>query len=235
MLNRLWLASLVLVVAACEAQPTVVPVASTSPATMTVEPQVTAPPATGWVEYRDARYEYGLALPCFWVVNPTPAEGEFGVMTGRSFTDDYFAAHSERGVWINDTWPAGAMKLDVIVTEGWNGALALEDAVRAFYAKYANEQEIVSLESRPLGRGEAVLATVRGGLQGGETVRLVYTWLEPGTLMSFIFVPDYALESADASAILNSLAPTAADSVAFPTNPPAGPPEGATAACLGGG
>ena len=75
------------------------------------------PGTAGWVEYRDPRYGYGLALPCYWTVTPTPMEGTFATMSARSYSDEFFAAHSDRGVWTGDAWPAGAYKLDAVIFE----------------------------------------------------------------------------------------------------------------------
>jgi hypothetical protein len=207
------------------------PVAQPVLATSTAAQPVAEPHAAGWVQYRDARYGYGLALPCYWVITPTPAEGSFAVMSARSFTDEFRAAHSERGVWTNDTWPAGAMKLDVLMVEDLDPALNLPDTVRHFYTLYAGGQEIRTIEDIPLGRGSAVRVTVSDGLQGEETLRIIYVLLRPGTLLSLIFVPGAAFDSPDAQAILNSISLVKDQPVAYPSVEPAGPPDGGPIAC----
>ena len=50
---------------------------------------------TSWIEYRDARYGYGVAIPCHWIVVPTPLEGEFATLTLRSYDEAFRAANSK--------------------------------------------------------------------------------------------------------------------------------------------
>src|SRR5512139_3199025 len=89
--------------AACAPQPAPVPteipateappIVSTIPVQPTEEPQATPEPQaanSAWAQYRDPRYGIGLAYPCWWVMYPMPAEGYGGMISLRSFDEDYF-------------------------------------------------------------------------------------------------------------------------------------------------
>jgi hypothetical protein len=75
-------------------------------------------PAYPWIKLRDARYGYGLAVPCYWTVYPTPPQGNYAAMSMRSYDDAYFMAHSEKGGWIGGKRPEGAVSMDMVVIEG---------------------------------------------------------------------------------------------------------------------
>jgi hypothetical protein len=184
-----------------------------------------------WVEYRDPRYRYAIALPCYWTYTPTPMEGMFAAMVARSYNEEFFAAHSERGNWKNDIWPEGALKMDVYVFEGVDPALNLADAVHQFYADYSTEQELTSLEEVTFGSHPALLITVTGGLSGGTVNRLVYFRLAPDKLLWFIFYPDTAMDSPDAQAIMNSLMFSSEAKLIFPSINPSGRPDDGSLSC----
>ena len=189
------------------------------------------PGTAGWVEYRDPRYGYGLALPCYWTVTPTPMEGTFATMSARSYSDEFFAAHSDRGVWTGDAWPAGAYKLDAVIFEGIDPSLSMQDAIHYTYATYSNEQELVSVEEKTYDRHLGYIATVQGGPQGGETLRVVYFAIGPDALLSLVFYPEAAQDEPDLQAMLGSFASALDEPVAFPAQAPSGPPDGSAIAC----
>ncbi len=207
------------------------PQPSLTPLPSNIVPTEPVQAANIWVEYRDARYGYAIALPCYWKYIPTPMEGMFGTMTARSYSDEFFEAHSERGDWKNNIWPTGALKLDVLVIEGIDPALKLTDAVNQFYAEYATEQEISSLEEVTIGTHPALLATVIGGLSGAETVRIIYVRLAPDKLLSFLFYPNTTLDSPDAQAILNSFVLPSEGNITLPLVAPSGRPDDGSLSC----
>jgi len=208
------------------------------PMTRTPFPSAAAPvPATqttnsAWVEYRDPRYGYGLALPCYWTVSPTPMLGMFATMSARSYTDEFLNSNSDRGNWIGDHWPAGAMNLNVVAIEGIDPSLSMINAIRQFYTSYSSEQSLLSVDEISFEGRTGYVATVAGGLQGGETVRIVYFSINPNTLAAFTFSPSEALNSSDAQAILYSFTLAADQPVSFPPQNPSGPPGGGLIACV---
>jgi hypothetical protein len=113
------------------------------------------------------------------------------------------------------------------VVEDIDPALSIPDAIRSFYATYANEQELVSPEETTFSRHTGYVATV----QGGEKVRVVYFPLQPGKLAFFVFLPDTAVDAPDAQAILSSFAATMDEPVVFPEQAPSGPPDGSPISC----
>lgn len=171
-----------------------------------------------WKEYRDARFGYGLALPCFWSYYPTPPEGNFAAMTARNFSEEFYQAHSVRGEWVDGNWPEGTMALNVIAIEGIDPSLTMEEAIAYIYENYSSEQAVNSIEPVRYGDHNGVLVTVTDGLAGGGTHRLVYFPLSPDTLLSVVFMPDSALEHPDAQAILASLATAVDEPVELPTS-----------------
>lgn len=203
------------------------------PSTQTLAPAPPTGAVSGWREYRDTRYGYGVSLPCYWQVTPTPAEGVFAAMTARSYTDDFFAQHSERGEWKDGIWPAGAYKLDAVGFEGLDQASSFPDALRAWYSKPENssEQELVSVDETTFGLQPAYLATLQSGLQGGAKVQIVYFPLGGGRAVGFVFMPDTALESSDVQGILSSFAAAPDEPVSPPPGPPSGPPDGGPITC----
>lgn len=216
-------------------QPTDLP--ATHPATA-VPTEISAPPGpgpegpvAGWTEYRDPRFGYAITLPCYWRVFPTPMDGKFAAMTARSYSEGFFAAHSERGEWAGNVWPEGVYMLDFVVFEDIDPSLSTQDAIQYVYANYSPEQELASVQEMTFGRHQGFISTVASGLQGGETVRVVQFRLGPSELASVVFQPANALDSSDVKAILSSIALTADELVAYPTESPAGPPDGGSATC----
>jgi hypothetical protein len=186
---------------------------------------------SGWVEYRDARYGYGLALPCFWQVYPTPSEGMFATMVARSYSDEFFAAHSERGNWRDDGWPEGAYKLDAVVFEGITSSSNMADTVRDFITSNLNEQELTALEEVTYERHTGYMATLVSGLQGGDTQKMIYFPIGTDVLLGMSFQPGWALEAQDIQAILGSLALSVEEPVGLPSQVPSAPPDAGSSTC----
>jgi hypothetical protein len=154
-------------------------------------------------------------------------------MSARSYSDAFFAAHSERGEWKGGIAPAGALKLDVVAIEASDPSLTREDTIRALFATpgFASEQELVSVASKSFASSEGYLVTVKGGMQGASTSRSVYFELGPGILLVFAPQPSERLDDPDIQAMLYSLARTPSNAVNFPTVAPSGPPAGDPVSC----
>jgi len=184
-----------------------------------------------WIEYRDPRYGYAIALPCYWTYVSTPLEGMFATMSARSYSDEFLGAHSVRGDWENGIWPEGAMKLDVLVFEGIDPALDLMSALEEFFDEYLNEQEVTAIEAVSFGSHSALQVTVEGGLAGGMTSQMVYFRLAPDKLIWFHFQPAAALVSTDAQAILGSVVLSVEEPLPLPLVMPSGRPDDGSIAC----
>jgi hypothetical protein len=112
-LSVLFIASTLLAACAPQAAPSLAPetVSTEPPAPVSAPPTKFVPPTevpaanSEWVTYRDSRYGIGLAYPCWWAFTPMPSEGYGGVITLRSFDEEYFRAHSTKGNWNGDVPP----------------------------------------------------------------------------------------------------------------------------------
>ena len=67
-----------------EERPT--PIATEEPQAIPTQIEPTSQPAsTAWKVVRDQRYEFGLAVPCWWLITPIPVDAiGGGVMTIRN-------------------------------------------------------------------------------------------------------------------------------------------------------
>jgi hypothetical protein len=155
----------------------------------------------------------------------------FATMTARSYSDEFFATHSERGNWTDGVWPEGAYKLDAVVFEGLAYSSDAENMIREFITGTLNEQELTSLEEVTVGRRTGYMATLVSGLQGGDTQKMIYYPFRNDALLGMAFQPGSALESADIQAILGSLALAMEETVVFPAQIPTSPPDAGSPAC----
>jgi hypothetical protein len=193
----------------------------------------TSGPVYPWIKLRDARYGYGIAIPCYWSVIPTPSQGNYAAMTIRSYDDAYFMAHSEKGGWVGGKRPEGAVSMDMVVIEGIQPTLALTEAVRQIAASDINV--IQSIEPITLGTNTGVLADVQG-TQGPRADppgpnNLVYFRLAPDKVLMVAALPTAALASADVQGILSSLVLSKQQDMALPDFAPAPPLGEAPPAC----
>jgi hypothetical protein len=177
-----------------------------------------------WVEYRDPRYGYGLALPCFWNIYPTQADAVSGTPSIRSYDMYFFLAHSVRSQWINGEWPRGTVKFDLYVSEDVDSNLSLIDAARQELAK--QDFPVQSIEEVTVGSHTAALA-VRDGEEDPSLPNKTYVFrLSPSSLLFFYVSPRQVLDSPEIQAILASLAASKAEKITLPVIPPADPVEG---------
>ncbi len=198
-------------------------------APVTEAPATEAPaPHPAWVEYRDARYGYGIAVPCYWPIIPTPLEGFAATMTMHSYTEEYFAANSERGEWLGGIWPDGALKADVIV---WENVPAEQTLVEFLTAGFESDtQEITATEEVTFGLHPALVAHTLTTF--GEGLVALFR-ISPDRVLMFVPFPPERFENPDMLLVLASLALTADEAVTLPTVAPGAPlgtvPEGCTA------
>jgi hypothetical protein len=196
---------------------------------LTQEPDAQQP-GKAWSEYRDTRYGYGLALPCFWQINPTPTDGYSGVMTAHSWSDDFFKANSVRGNWKDDIWPAGAISLQVWGEEQIDPLLSTTEAITNYYSN-SETDKIVSLEEASFGRNNATVVTLASALHPEEINKVLAFRLAPNKIMFFAFNPQSSLDSMDAQGILNSLVFSSEEAIAIPTFDSSNPPDGSSILC----
>jgi hypothetical protein len=173
--------------------------------------------STAWKAIRDNRYGFGLAVPCWWLVSPIPAEGFGGVMTIKNFDEAYFNANSTKGFW---NWPNGALKLDVIVMEGIDPAKSDADAYMEFVDPSTNG--LVSAEPLQIGANTLTVLTLSNlvNTNDPDTQMFVYR-LAPDKLLMIVAIPQSIINTPDFQAILASIVLSPEAQIALPTITPA--------------
>jgi hypothetical protein len=171
------------------------------------------------VKYRDPKFGYGLALPCFWVIYP--GVGRPSIM---SYDEAFLRAHSVRGHWLNNEWPEGAVKIDVVVFDDIDPSLSLAEVA---FQRLTNERQYVhSTEEVTVGAHPAVLAEMRDSQDASVSYILPLFRLSPDRILFFSVMPRRALTSPDVQAIIASLALSPEQGIAMPSTAPGGPVEG---------
>jgi hypothetical protein len=180
------------------------------------EPDPLWPP---WKEIRDTRYGVGLAVPCWWLVDPIPAEGFGGVMTIKNYDEEYFTMHSNKGSW---NWPNGTLKLDIVVMEGVDPAKSDADAYMQFVDPTMTG--LVSAEPQQIGVNTVTVLTLANLVNTNDpnTQLFVYRF-SPDTLLLVAPIPQTIVDTPDFQAILASIVLTSEEQVVFPTIIPASP------------
>ncbi len=189
------------------------PIAATE---LPVQPEKTSENSTAWKEVRDPRYGFGLAVPCWWPVDPLPTEGLGGVMTVKNYDEAYFNAHSNKGYW---NWPNGALKVDVVVMEGVDPAKSDADA----YMQFADPTMtgLVSAESGQFGAHTATVVTLSNLVNTDDPNTKMFVFrLTPGTLLLVAPIPQTIIDTPDFQALLASVVLTPDEPVALPTITP---------------
>lgn len=180
-------------------------------------PQSELPVATAWKAVRDARYGFGLAVPCWWLVSTIPEGGFGGVMTITNYDEAYFMANSTKGFW---DWPNGALKLDVIVMEGVDPAKSDADAYMQFVDPTMTG--LVSSERQQIGGHTVTVVTLANLVNTSEPpTRLFIHRLAPDILLMTAPIPQSIIDTPDFKAILASIVLTPDEQVALPTITPA--------------
>jgi hypothetical protein len=210
-------------------EPPATPSPEPEPSVIEPSPTPTSPPAEGvasplWARYWDPLYGYGLAIPCYWVIYPPRPDAVAGSPIISSYDEPFAMEHSGRGQWIDGQWPAGAVKLDVIVAEGIDPDLPLGPAAQTALEERAFPVE--SVEETIIGRHAAVLVHLGEQEAPGAPDRVPAFRLSPDRLVFFVVMPGDALDSPDLQGLLESLARSDEEEIAVPTFDPGGPVDG---------
>jgi len=191
-------------------------------------PQPELPVVSSWKPIRDMRYGFGLAVPCWWLFTPIPADAiGGGAMTIKNYDDAYFTANSNKGFW---DWPNGTLKLDVIVMEGIDPANSDIDG----YLQFSDPtmERLVSVESQQLGSRTAIIGTFANlNNTNDPDVKLFFFRLAPDKLLMINPVPQSIIDTPDFQALLASVVLTPDEQVSLPLITPA--PALIDASCAG--
>lgn len=180
-------------------------------------PQSEPPIVTSWKAIRDARYGFGLAVPCWWLVSPIPEQGMGGVMTITNYDEAYFMAHSSKGFW---EWSNGTLKLDIVIMEGVDPAKSDVNAYMQFVDPTMTG--LVSVESQQIGSHTATVATLSNLINTNDpNVKLFIFRLAPDKLLMVAPTPQNIIKTPDFQAVLSSIALTVDEQVTLPNITPA--------------
>jgi len=180
-------------------------------------PQVTGEPALEgqWVEFRDPKYGFGLAIPCWWPYSPIPTQGIGGTMTIHSYDEAFFLANSTKGWWTGGDWPEGASKLDITVWQDFDPSLTTLEAFNTTFDPASSE--IASSNEVRIGENEALLLEMRNLVNTSDPNSHLYVFRPADdTMLMVSAAPDRALDSSDVQAMLNSLSLSPEQSVILP-------------------
>lgn len=180
-------------------------------------PQPEQPIYTAWRAVRDQRYGFGLAVPCWWIVNPIPEGGYGGTMTIYNYDEAYFNAHSTKGFW---EWPNGTLKLDVIVMEGVDPAKSDVDA----YIQFVDPSMtgLVSAEPLQVGSHTVTIATLSNLVNTADpNTKLFIFRLSSDKLLMINPIPQSIINTSDFQAILASIVLKPDEQIILPTITPA--------------
>ena len=195
--------------------------------TETYVPDEPAPASNAWRAVRDPHFGFGLAVPCWWLVSPIPAEGFGGVMTIKNYDETYFNANSNKGFW---DWPNGTLKLDVIVMEGVDPEKSDADAYMQFVDPTMTG--LVSAESQQIGAHTATVLTLANLVNTNDpnTKSFIYRPAADRLLM-VVPIPQSIIDTPDFQAVLSSIVLTPDEQIPLPTITPA--PALIDASCAG--
>ena len=154
-----------------------------------------------WMEVRDPRFGFGLAVPCWWLVTPTPDEGVGGIMTIKNFDETYFNANYTKGFW---DWPNGSLKLELLVVEGIDPSLFNTDAYMTMVDP--SMQGLVSSEERQIGQNTATVLVLKNMVNANDPDYTTFIYrLAAEKILSVNLYPQTLLGSPDIQALLASI------------------------------
>ncbi len=181
-------------------------------------PQPELPVVSSWKPIRDVRYGFGLAVPCWWLFTPIPADAiGGGVMTIKNYDDAYFMANSSKGFW---DWPNGTLKLDVIVMEGIDPANSDIDG----YLQFSDPtmERLDTVESQQFGSRFVTVASLANVDNPNSPITKVYFFrLAPDKLLMINPTPQTITDTPDFQAILTSIVLASEEQIALPLITPA--------------
>lgn len=173
-----------------------------------------------WKEIRQASTGIGFTVPCGWVVGEMPAEGAIRSQTMRSYDEDFFAAHSAKGDWIDGVWPEGAYKLDLTLVEPVDANLSTFDAYGRLVD--ASMESLSGGEDVQLGANTWTEVMVKSALHPELPATKVYAYrLAPNRLLIAAAYPlGTAMDAPDVRAILASMVMSSEQAVLPPRQAP---------------
>ena len=198
--------------------PTVPEVAIPTTSPIPPTPTSTAAANSAWIEVQEEGYGYSLAVPCWWVVYKPGLDGYNRALTLHSYDEAFFNAHSTKGQWTGGEAPDGAIKIDVAGLENIDPSLSTAEAAKQ---SLTGEQQVVeSTEEMTLGQNQVVLAHIFSRNDLTTDFPTYVFRLAPEKLLVVNVYPPKATTSADAQAILASLALSPAELARIPAQPP---------------
>jgi hypothetical protein len=182
-----------------------------------VEVSPTAKASRLWKEVRDPRFGFGLAMPCWWLVNPMPAGGLGGVMTVKNYDEAYFDAHSTKGFW---DWPNGALKIDIFITEGVDPAKSDVDAYMALTDSTATG--LVSTNVLQTGTHTAAELVLSNLVNRNDPDTRIFLYrIAPDKLLGVAPTPQSIIDTSDFQALLASIVLNPSEPITLPALAPA--------------
>lgn len=211
---------LVLLISACSSSVTILETPSAASSATTPAAALASKTSTQsnlWKTVRDPRYGFGLAVPCWWLVSPIPADGLGGVMTIKNYDEAYFNTHSTKGFW---NWPNGTLKLDVVVMEGVDPSKSAADAYQALMDTAS--EKIIAVQSQATGSHTATELTIANlNNTADQNTRIFVYRLTPDKIIVINPTPQNIIDTPEFQAMLSSLAMTPDEQVTLPTIVPA--------------
>jgi hypothetical protein len=191
-----------------------------STATIIETQSPTAGPTTKWIEYWDARYHYGLAIPCHWTVYPTSMEGIQAALVIMNYDEQFVKEHTDKGNWIDD-WELKTIKIDFIVFENIDSTLGTDEALHQILDK--DTQSVLSTEERIFGSHTAIIALLRDTERPESHGQIVAFRIALDKILLIAVYPSGSWETTDVQGILESFAFTEQEKIVIPNIPPITP------------
>ena len=186
-----------------------------------------------WTEVIDARTGLGFALPCFWVADIPSGETPGGLagFSVNNFTQDFITSLGpKRGQTV---FEIGGMKFDLgyhtMSDYNLSSSATLEELA---YAIVNPDQEHGISSTLPVEVNGKQALQVNTFSIFGEGRFYLLPFINDLIVM-FAPGPERYLDHPDIQAILHSITLDPTQSVQLPTIPPANPPEGMAAPCMG--
>jgi len=196
------------------------------------EPEATPMPATPtsnsmdttalWMELREEQFGLGIAIPCWWKVEPMKEKGDASSMLLRNFDDAFFAEHSTGGDWVGGIAPNETIAMNITVSTELDAGLAITEAFSTIMD--SSRFVISNTQDKKLGHTNYTIITLGNNTGDNRPGSIVFaTMPEPGTLVIFNTTPVAAILSNDAQAILISFAGSPDEAILIPEIAPAPP------------
>ena len=175
---------------------------------------------TKWIEYWDARYHYGFAIPCHWTIYPTGMEGIQSALVLMNYDERYVKEHTDKGNWIGD-WGMKTIKMDLIMFESIDLDLATDEAVRQILNN--DMQRVDSTEEKMFGSHVAILAEISSIERPENRVQIIAFRISLDKILTIAAYPLESWETTDVQGVLGSFAFTDQEVVGIPPFPPIAP------------